>query len=488
MDMKMKILYLAAGVMLCSMGYSNDVVVAATANTQVSAETMAAVEISEQDLDEARVSYICALANTAAYSQELNQAVLKEMEKLGWKFDSYRREDRRADARYYLVNHKNTSTGSPELLVVIPGTEGKKDVEVNLRFSKVLYGGSTVEEFQARAAINKVPEDQPMVHRGFNDYTMTAFFLKGKDNIAGIDDIRGYLKNNPKSHVYLTGHSLGGAVATILGARMISADIAKPEQISIYTYGAPAVGNEAFAKTIGNSLDLHRYVMGGDPVKNVLQLLKSGYVQFGTEYKWKKNKNSQRFSHQIIEYLDSSIRNYYDIALQGDVSVEKLMAQNDKTVRSEAGEANRDVQAKWFSSVAQDKVFLAPCMFQLDSDIENDRAYIDVISADFMLDRFQDMQVVYNTSGIERLSEADRLFALCRKAEQVGCSKVITRSITGVKERNSSSLYNLSTEVNIYNTSGVLENSYMVSSNTEKMSVIEAVLYGMARINDDVKA
>lgn len=481
--MKIKGLFIIIAAAMMLYGH-NGIAMAEPIAAQPETVAVAESKTQQQAAEEASFSYFCVLANTAAYSNELNQAIKKEMEKYGWEFDSYRRDNKRADARYYLVNHKDSETSKPELMVVIPGTEGRKDVEVDLRFGKVLFGGSTVEEFQAKAEVSKVPGNEPMVHRGFNDYTMTGFFLKDSKGVCGIDDISKFLAQNPKAHVYLTGHSLGGAVATILGARMIEAGIAQPEQITIYTYGAPAVGNEAFAQKFGSKLDLHRYVMGGDPVKNVLQMLKSGYVQFGTEYKWKKNKNSQRFSHQVIEYLDAGVRNYYDANLQGNLTVKELIKFHGQSLAA-LPEADSTNTGSWFLPSPKGGVLLAPCIAKLDSGIANDAPYLDVISADVLIDSFGMVQYPDDEADLGKLSELDRLFALCQMAEKNGCDRVAIRRIIGELDRRSTSRYNISTEINVYDTRGTLLKSFIASSNTDKMTVIEAVLYGMARLKEE---
>ena len=257
---------------------------------------------------QARMAYICALADMAVYDSDLNEAVRQEMGKLGWQFKDYRNTDRRADTTFYTLENTAADKKSRETLVVIPGTEKLKDVEVDLRFSKVLFGGRTPQDFREFAATEKVDASQPMVHQGFNDYTMTAFFTPDGEGVMGADRLKGFLDEEGE-HLYLTGHSLGGAVATLLAARLISMGV-EPDRLSVFTFGAPTVGNTAFAEEQGYRIDLSRYTMGGDVVKNALQALKAGYVHFGTEYRWQKNENSYMHNHAIAGYLYAGIRNY----------------------------------------------------------------------------------------------------------------------------------------------------------------------------------
>lgn len=443
---------------------------------------------SAEAMAESRMAYICALADGASYAEDLNQALLTELEKLGWWFDAHDNEDRRADTKFYLAQHNNDVTGVPELLVVIPGTEKKKDIEVDLRFGKVLYGGTNAAEFQANAAQEKVEENQPMVHRGFNDYTMTAFFLPRPDGKTGVDVIKAFMQSHPKSHLYITGHSLGGAVATLLGARLISAGIIQPEQMTIYTYGAPAVGNTAFAEEIGCRLDLHRYTMGGDPVGGLLQLLKSGYTQVGTQYKLKRNDNSRRFSHLITEYLDAALRNYYDYRLGGDLSLQNLVAQKPDLLQLE--DVDEGSGGSWFLPQENGRVYIAPCEIDLDFDIDNDEKYLEIVSADLLLDNFQHVRAGVSADSNPRLgvqSDGDKVFTLCRLAEKAGCDTLAIRRVIGRMDNHNWNLYRMSMETNIYNTRGELLLSSLNSSDTGRMTPIEAVLYGMARTGTDIR-
>ena len=142
---------------------------------------------------QARMAYICALADMAVYDSDLNEAVRQEMGKLGWQFKDYRNADKRAHTTFYTLENTAADENCRETLVVIPGTEKLKDVEVDLRFSKVLFGGRTPQDFREFAATEKVAASQPMVHQGFNDYTMTAFFTPDGEGVMGADRLKGFL-------------------------------------------------------------------------------------------------------------------------------------------------------------------------------------------------------------------------------------------------------------------------------------------------------
>lgn len=87
-----------------------------------------------------------------------------------------------------------------------------------------------------------------MVHAGFyHSWTVSDFSTEVMDRVRNIVSSR---PPGAKFHVYVTGHSLGGALAT-LAAIDIAQQICAPQpqvSISVYTFGAPRTGNHSFAK------------------------------------------------------------------------------------------------------------------------------------------------------------------------------------------------------------------------------------------------
>lgn len=85
------------------------------------------------------------------------------------------------------------------------------------------------------------------------NYAHTGF-LCASDDIWGNflqRRIRTVVKNSPKKPVFITGHSLGGALATILSYRMLTdASTAAVNLKGIYSYGSPRVGNQGFKNAL----------------------------------------------------------------------------------------------------------------------------------------------------------------------------------------------------------------------------------------------
>jgi hypothetical protein len=121
--------------------------------------------------------------------------------------------------------------------VIFPGTVGVQDLSTDLKVRKAewLHDGS--------------------VHRGF----MTAY-------ISVMAQIVGYVA--PAKRIIITGHSLGGALATLCADDLANLHFPVAE---VCTFGSPRVGNGSFARHYNEELEFAtlRFVNAGDPVPHV---------------------------------------------------------------------------------------------------------------------------------------------------------------------------------------------------------------------------
>lgn len=260
----------------------------------------------KEEYEEAYKIYLSAGASAAAYSGRLGELSGRYLEQDGWQIDHYRQAEGHSGARY-LVARKD---GVPYYLVAIVGTENQNDIRTDLKVDKVYFAGSTAAEFAVNAARKDISDSEPKVHRGFNEFVQAgpAAGLQNPRQVKlALSDV---LQTDSACRLLLTGHSLGGAAATLAGARLLNAGT-RPEQLEVITFGAPAVGNAAFAVKYAPVLALTRVVNSGDPVTGVLQTLVGGYRQFGREVKWQPPATAGD-AHQLTGYIDSAIKNYYD--------------------------------------------------------------------------------------------------------------------------------------------------------------------------------
>ena len=89
-----------------------------------------------------------------------------------------------------------------------------------------------------------------------------------------------------KGDLYVTGHSLGGAMAVLAGRRILDSGLASPALRGVYTFGQPMVGNDAFARK-RKGLNLHRHVYDQDLVAYLppIGVGAGDYVHFGNLYR-----------------------------------------------------------------------------------------------------------------------------------------------------------------------------------------------------------
>ena len=130
------------------------------------------------------------------------------------------------------------------------------------------------------------------LHRGFRDAAM--YILKDIDENYKLEQI-----------VYLTGHSMGGAVAQIIGLWLDQ----RGHDVQIYTFGSPKVSTTFF----GNRPTHFRVSFGNDPVPFLppYPFLHSG-IQINPEtLEWDESHEEESFFE--IDGRDHSIQEYYDV-------------------------------------------------------------------------------------------------------------------------------------------------------------------------------
>ncbi|XP_004297954.1 PREDICTED: uncharacterized protein LOC101295618 [Fragaria vesca subsp. vesca] len=119
-------------------------------------------------------------------------------------------------------------------------------------------------------------KQEVQVHSGFlsaYDSVRIRIISLIKLAIGYIDDLAEPLH---RWHVYVTGHSLGGALATLLALELASSQLAKRGviTISMYNFGSPRVGNKRFADIYNEKVkDSWRVVNHRDIIPTVPRLM-----------------------------------------------------------------------------------------------------------------------------------------------------------------------------------------------------------------------
>ena len=137
-------------------------------------------------------------------------------------------------------------------VVSFRGTENEQDWKTNLRYSL-----TPVDFPQAEGR-----EPTGKVHQGFLDAFRSVR-----------DQVDRYLPCAEELPIFITGHSLGGALATLGAAHLSGWGLT-----ACYTFGAPRIGDKGFAGNL--RIPVYRVVNPGDPVPHVPTPLR-GYRHAG---------------------------------------------------------------------------------------------------------------------------------------------------------------------------------------------------------------
>ncbi|KAI9029625.1 Alpha/Beta hydrolase protein [Phycomyces nitens] len=122
------------------------------------------------------------------------------------------------------------------------------------------------------------PVEGAEVHHGFY-----KAYMEVQDEV--LTGMTHQISAYPNYRVVVTGHSLGGALATLAGLDLYQRDSRfNPNRLSIITYGGPRVGNSAFAYYVTDTgISLERVVHKQDAVPHVPPQA-FGFLHPGIEY------------------------------------------------------------------------------------------------------------------------------------------------------------------------------------------------------------
>lgn len=182
------------------------------------------------------------------------------------------------------------------------------DEEINKEIIVLVFQGSQeAEDWMTNLSIRRANYfGKEKVHQGF--YDSLKLFLKTMKNkeFSTIDKRTYRLYNdieffNENCKIVLTGHSLGGAVATLAACYFYDLGI-KKENMNIYTFGAPPIGSKEFCSKYEDKLNLYRVVNENDVVPKIDRIIDLQHL--GEEIVLISN---QQEIHSCSDYIDNLI-------------------------------------------------------------------------------------------------------------------------------------------------------------------------------------
>ncbi|MDR2006461.1 MAG: lipase family protein [Acidaminococcales bacterium] len=264
--------------------------------------TLAALAGPKEEYAEAALVYAAANASLAAYGDQTGAAFFGAGE--GWEAVRPQNGETKDGRRIFRVQKTSVRNGQKIYIIAFRGTNSYKEAKTDLRINRVPFAGKSPDEIKINAGKRGVGEDRPKVHKGFLEYALAGFCAAGRQC-----PFYAAIKNNPQARLIVTGHSLGGAAAVLYAAVMAEMGVPQ-ERIKVITFGAPAVGNHAFADKYKDRLDILRVYSRLDPVPASLALFP--YAQLGRELMVKSDLRRQIIPHGMDQYADFAGKHYYD--------------------------------------------------------------------------------------------------------------------------------------------------------------------------------
>ena len=162
------------------------------------------------------------------------------------------------------------------LLTLVPMQFGKNDSTANFT---LMLQNKDLPKMAGRLARRQL-EKPKNVHQGFLDA-----WNRGREKYLTI--LNDAISKNPSFEIVFTGHSLGGALATLAAVDFVSTStdpMATAKKTSLITYGQPRVGDKGFAEYV-DSLpwkESTRVVRKSDPIPRSPPTM-FGFAHFKTE-------------------------------------------------------------------------------------------------------------------------------------------------------------------------------------------------------------
>jgi len=179
-------------------------------------------------------------------------------------------------------------------------------------------GTTSINDWRTDFRVKLIPVISGLVHRGFNE-ALDYIWKDLKQAILNFKD--------KEQSIWITGHSLGGALATLVADRLTNDSM---EVKGVYTFGQPRVGNKVFANNYDGKMKEYtfRFVHDEDMVAKIPSFLQ-GYNHIGTECYF--DREGTLYTDKIR--LRKFISRCTSVAMRSSENASELSAQNPGGIR-----------------------------------------------------------------------------------------------------------------------------------------------------------
>ena len=398
--------------------------------------------------EKSKMRLIASVMSMASYEGDTNVLVRNLLAEGGWEVNRYIENNAMADAQCFLFQRKPEGEEENISVLAITGTQSEKNAEEDLRIRRVPFGGDSPAAFRQIADRKDLGESYPLVHQGFENHTWAALFVKPIESFGGLtlgEYLAEKLKANPQKKLYLTGHSLGGAVAVLAAARL--SDMGVPAgQMEVISFGAPAIGNKAFAQMYENRFTVENVGMKGDPVKGILQAVAAGYVQFGETVELPHEKSRERFPHEMVYYVDGAIRSYCK-------------------AKEAAGMPEDSAFYLMQKPTVQAKIYIAPLQSTVDESLRETLPYFEIVRKEIFAADIADPVFGEKNGHVEEI---------CAMAKAAGCDYVLIQQMEGERLKYEKEGRIITMDELLYDKDGNLLGMNSSMATTKEMTALEA--------------
>jgi hypothetical protein len=189
------------------------------------------------------------------------------------------------------------------------------------------FNDDIIVAFKGSAEANDFIQDAkfdlvPLIHNPISISEVHAGFLEDFNaiTVAVVSQVKGHLQSNSDAKIFITGHSLGGALAILCAIEFSRQSIPVS---AVYTFGQPRVGNHVFCSLYDQALrDItFRLVNANDIVPRVPGHLMD-YADCGHEIFLPTETNSFQVDPDLVQKILSDELGFAEaIALGHDVLI-----------------------------------------------------------------------------------------------------------------------------------------------------------------------
>lgn len=250
----------------------------------------------EKDYEQAKLVSISAWASMAAYDDKTGTLAQEELRSNHWKIDAIHYKTPHSDIKYKTFQKKDVLNGAKTLILSITGTSTAKDIKSDVHVHTQPYHDN-----------DKKDDTVPLVHSGFNTYASELLSSPLPTTNRSVEQ-----EVNEAQQVIVTGHSLGGAVATIMATRLEDKRNRSTHTLQVITFGAPSVGNKAYYDQEVKNIPIKAIAFKNDPVHKIVQDVLGRYGEYDKTILWEEPSCTTQFSHSIVTYVEEALHQYYD--------------------------------------------------------------------------------------------------------------------------------------------------------------------------------